>query len=105
MKFRFGSDADFGPHVFVRRRVYLYSHPTEGVFRMWVDGEVVFDISPSNPPEYVNYGGPGVITRNGEGDWFTNISDLDGSPFEIWVDDIEIWSGGVPPDPSACADD
>lgn len=62
-----------------RLDIYLKRHARDGVVKVWVDGQPLFDLS-------------GVPTKREGSRWFTKIADYDGTkPGFIWVDDIEIY--------------
>lgn len=60
---------------------YILRHPTKGQIKVWVDKELIFDLRE-------------VRTKNDTDSWFTKLADVDAepAPFELWVDDVEIWS-------------
>ena len=65
---------------------YILCHETNGIMRIWIDGELLFD-------------GNNIPTKNPSvAEWFTVIAKIyyeksdTFSPYQIWVDDLEIWS-------------
>jgi hypothetical protein len=61
--------------------VYVLRHPTDGAVKVWLDGELIFDVE-------------NVRTKNDTDRWVTKLADVDAqpAPFELWVDDVEIWT-------------
>lgn len=67
---------------------YLFRHPTNGILMVWLDGHVLCDES-------------GLTTKVAES-YFTSVAKIytvegDKSPRRIWVDDLQIYKGEVPP--------
>jgi hypothetical protein len=61
--------------------VYILRHTTHGTIKVWLDGKPIFNLE-------------NVRTKNDSGRWFTKLADVDTepAPFELWVDEVEIWS-------------
>jgi hypothetical protein len=61
--------------------IYVLRHPSRGRIKVWLDGEPIFDLG-------------NVRTKNDSDRWFTKLADVDSepAPFELWVDDVEIWT-------------
>jgi hypothetical protein len=66
---------------------YVYRHQTDGIVQVWIDGSLLFNvgnISTENPSVQ---------------EWYTTVAkiyystDDHFSPYRIWVDDLEIYSG------------
>lgn len=60
--------------------VYVLRHSVRGEIRVWLDGELILELK-------------NVRTKNDTDRWFTKLADVDSepAPFELWVDDVEIW--------------
>lgn len=61
--------------------VYILRNPSKGKIKVWLDDKLIFDLS-------------NVRTKNDAARWFTKLADVDTepAPFELWVDNVEIWS-------------
>jgi hypothetical protein len=61
--------------------IYILRDAEKGKIKVWLDNELIFDL--------VN-----VRTKNDTASWFTKLADVDSepAPFELWVDNVEIWS-------------
>lgn len=61
--------------------IYVLRHPVNGEIRVWLDGKPIFELE-------------NVRTKNDTDRWFTKLADVDSepAPFELWVDDVEIWT-------------
>ncbi len=61
--------------------IYIRRDPVRGAIKVWLDGEPIFDLE-------------NVRTRNDTDRWFTKLADIDSerAPFELFVDDVEIWT-------------
>ncbi|MHB2266475.1 hypothetical protein [Aliihoeflea sp. PC F10.4] len=61
--------------------IYVKRDPVHGEIRVWLDGEPIFELED-------------VRTKNDTDAWFTKLADVDSepAPFELWVDDVEIWT-------------
>ena len=61
--------------------IYVLRHPVRGEIRVWIDGEPIFELE-------------NVRTKNDTDRWFTKLADVDAepAPFELWVDEVEIWT-------------
>jgi hypothetical protein len=61
--------------------IYVLRHPVRGQIKVWLDGALIFDLQ-------------NVRTKNDTDRWFTKLADVDSepAPFELWVDDVEIWT-------------
>ena len=61
--------------------IYILRDAQKGKIKVWLDNQLIFDL--------VN-----VRTKNDTDRWFTKLADVDSepAPFELWVDNVEIWS-------------
>jgi hypothetical protein len=61
--------------------IYILRDPHKGKIKVWLDNKLIFDLAD-------------VRTKNDTDKWFTKLADVDSepAPFELWVDDVEIWS-------------
>lgn len=61
--------------------MYIKRDPLHGAIKVWLDGKPIFDLR-------------NVRTKNDTDRWFTKLADVDAepAPFELYVDDVEIWS-------------
>lgn len=60
---------------------FVLRDPSHGEIKVWLDGELIFDLQ-------------NVRTKNDTDRWFTKLADVDTepAPFELWVDNVEIWT-------------
>src|SRR5262245_41400935 len=61
--------------------IYILRDPEQGKIKVWLDNELIFNLA-------------NVRTKNDTDRWLTKLADVDTepAPFELWVDDVEIWS-------------
>ncbi|NMC35586.1 hypothetical protein GYA49_00925 [Candidatus Beckwithbacteria bacterium] len=74
----------FNVHYYVKR------DPQNGVFKMWINGESIFDLS-------------NLATETVEGPWKATIGKVyyevsEPEAHRVWVDDLKIWNGFVAPE-------
>lgn len=80
-----------------RLEIYLERSTTAGVFKVWVDGQVVFDISNTHPPSSMPFG----VVRTSLGNTVHRMNlakeytavGMAVFPLRQWIDDVEIWDG------------
>jgi hypothetical protein len=77
----YGEDTPVPLDRWFELEVYVLRDPTEGAVKVWLDGEMIFDVE-------------NIRTKNDTDTWFTKLADVDAqpAPFELWVDDVEIWT-------------
>jgi hypothetical protein len=77
----YGEDTPVPLDRWFELEVYVLRDPTEGTVKVWLDGEMIFDVE-------------NIRTKNDTDTWFTKLADVDAqpAPFELWVDDVEIWT-------------
>lgn len=69
---------------------YIERHPTDGVVKVWVDGQLIFDLSgvmtktPWGEPLVGNMVGKVMVGSEDYGYTY---------PYYHWIDDLEIWDG------------
>lgn len=80
--------------------IYLERSITSGVFKVWVDGQVVFDVSNTHPPSSMPFG----VVRTSLGNTVHRMNlakeysavGMAVFPLRQWIDDVEIWDGLKP---------
>jgi len=66
---------------------YIYRHPTNGIYKVWLNGELIFDIKDKKT---MNWTREAVLNRIGK--IYIN-ADESYYPYYHYIDDIEIWDG------------